>query len=119
MLLSIKPEHVKNILIGKKQYEFRKVRSKASVDRIIIYCTSPVMQVVGEVDVLDVIVDEPNTVWEQTESLSGITKDFFDSYFDGKDYAVAYKLGKVKRYKKPLSLEHFGLNFAPQSFVYI
>ena len=37
MLLSINPEHVANILSGKKKFEFRKVRCKEDVDKIVIY----------------------------------------------------------------------------------
>lgn len=48
MLLSINPEHVENILCGKKRFEFRKVCCKADVDKIIIYSTAPVMRVVAE-----------------------------------------------------------------------
>jgi predicted transcriptional regulator len=119
MLLSINPEHVDNIMSGIKKYEFRKVLCKAGVDKIVIYSTSPIMRVVGEAEVLGVIVDSPNKVWQLTAEFSGITKGFFDSYFQSKEKAVAYKLGKVKRYKKPLTLADIGISFAPQSFIYI
>ena len=119
MLLSINPEHVENILSGKKRYEFRKRKCKADVDMILIYSTSPVMKVVGVVEVMSVIVDRPDKVWNKTSEFSGITKDFFDKYFEDKEQAVAYKLGEVKKYKKPVPLEFFGVNFAPQSFVYV
>ena len=42
MLLSINPEHVENILLGTKRFEFRKVRCKYEVSKIIIYATAPV-----------------------------------------------------------------------------
>ena len=119
MLLSINPEHVENILNGNKQFEFRKIKCKSNVDKIVIYSTSPVMRVVGEVEVLEVIVNTPDEVWELTAEFSGITKLFFDKYFENKDKAVAYRLGKVKKYKVPLKLADFGISFAPQSFVYI
>ena len=119
MLLSINPEHVENILNGNKQFEFRKIKCKSNVDKIVIYSTSPVMRVVGEVEVLEIIVDTPDEVWELTAEFSGITKHFFDVYFENKEKAVAYRLGKVKKYKEPLKLMDFGISFAPQSFVYI
>lgn len=119
MLLSINPEHVVNILSGEKQYEFRKVRCKEKVDKIVIYSTSPVMQIVGEVDVLDIFEEDPETLWDITAEHSGITKEFYDKYYNGKEKAVAFKLGKVKKYKKPFTLADFGLSFAPQSFVYL
>lgn len=119
MLLSINPEHVENIMNGSKLFEFRKVKCKDDVDKIIIYSTSPVMQVVGEAQVLEIIVDNPESVWEITSEFSGISKLFYDKYYENKGKAVAYRLGKVKKYLEPLKLSDFGVNFAPQSFVYV
>lgn len=119
MLLSINPEHVENILNGSKQFEFRKIKCKSDVDKIIIYSTSPVGRVVGEVEVLEVIEDTPEKVWNITAEYSGITKRFYDQYFEHREKAIAYKLGEVKKYREPLKLSDFGISFAPQSFVYI
>ncbi len=119
MLLSINPEYVDKILAQTKKFEYRKTRCRANVDTIIIYSTYPVMRVVGEVKVLGIIEDTTSVVWQKTKANSGITKRFFDSYYKGRDKAVAYRLGKIKRYKKPMLLSEFGLSCAPQSFVYI
>lgn len=119
ILLSINPEHVENIMSGTKRYEFRKIQCKEKVDKIIIYSTSPVMKVVGEADVMDIIINEPEKVWKTTADYSGITKGFFDEYYRNRDMAVAYKLGNVKKYKKPKELSYYGVKSAPQSFVYV
>ena len=119
ILLSINPEHVDNILTGKKLYEFRKIQCKEKIDKIVIYSTFPVMKVVGEADVDDVIVDKPESVWDITSEYSGITKLFFDKYYKNKDKAVAYKLSNVIKYEQPKSLSNYGIKCAPQSFVYI
>lgn len=119
MLLSINPEHVENILLGLKRFEFRKVRCKSKVDKIIIYATSPVMKVVAEVEVAGVIEDDVQAVWQLTNKFAGISYDFYEKYYEGKERAVAYKLGKVKKYAKPKLLSDYGLTFAPQSFVYV
>lgn len=66
MLLSINPEHVENILSGIKRYEFRKVRCRSDVDKMLIYSTAPVMMVVGEAEIVSIIEDEPEIVWELT-----------------------------------------------------
>ena len=55
LLMSINPEHVENILAGKKKYEFRKKKCKEQIDSIVIYSTAPVMKVVAEVEVKDII----------------------------------------------------------------
>ena len=104
---------------GNKLFDFRKVRCREDVEKIIIYATSPVMKVVGEAQVLEIIVDKPEQVWHITSEYAGISKLFYDQYFCNKEKAVAYRLGKVKKYSKPLSLSEFGVNFAPQSFVYV
>ena len=119
MLLSINPEHVENILQGSKRFEFRKVRCKSDVENIIIYSTSPVMRVVGEAEVLGIIEDDPDSVWDLTFQYAGISKSFFDSYFKGKKTAIAYQLGKVIEYENSKPLSDFGINYAPQSFIYI
>ncbi len=119
MLLSINPEHVENIILGNKRYEFRKVRCRSEIKRIIIYSTSPVMQVVAEAEVLGIIEDNPDSVWDLTFEYAGISKSFYDRYFDGKEKAVAYHLGEIIKYSKPKKLSDYGIKFAPQSFVYV
>jgi predicted transcriptional regulator len=119
ILLSINPEHVENIMAGTKIYEFRKIQCKEKVDKIIIYSTFPVMKVVGEADVVDIIVDNPDNVWNTTNAFSGISKQFFDDYYRNRDKAIAYKLSNVKRYQHPKDLSSYGIKYAPQSFVYI
>lgn len=119
ILLSIKPEYVENILNKSKQYEFRKVKCKRNIDTIIIYATAPISQVVAEVKVIDVLEDSPEKIWSLTKDFAGITKKYFSSYYKNKTTAIAYKLGNVKKYDIPLSLQEYGLSVAPQSFVYI
>jgi F-type H+-transporting ATPase alpha chain len=119
LLLSINPEHVENILDGKKTYEYRKRSCKRKVDKIVIYSTAPIKKIVGEVDVLDVIEMDKEELWNITEEGAGITKKFYDKYYVDKDIAVAYKLGKVKEYKKSKTLNDIGVSIAPQSYMYI
>lgn len=119
ILISIKPEYVDKIFAGTKKFEYRKTRCGSNVDTMIVYSTCPERRVVGEVKILEIIEDTPDIVWKKTKANSGITKSFFDSYYKGKDRAIAYKLGEIKRYKKPMCLSDFDITHAPQSFVYI
>lgn len=119
ILLSINPEHVQNILSGIKLYEYRKVLSHKKIDKIVIYSTCPVKQVVGEVEVLDSLQMDKEQLWKITKQHSGITKKFYNEYFKGRKIAGAYKLGKVVVYDKPLSLEDIGIKNAPQSYMYL
>ena len=119
ILLSINPEYVEKILDGTKRYEFRKIRCKEEISQIIIYSTSPVMKIVGEASVDDTLESSPEDIWRITSEDAGIDKEFFDSYYQGRKKAVAYKIGDTKRYDQPRELSDYGLSFAPQSFAYL
>ena len=119
IIISINPEHVKNIINGTKKFEYRTKAAKSDVNKIIIYETTPVKRVVAEVEIIDVLSMPPEELWKKTKNQSGISKTFFDSYFKGREVAYAYQLGKVKVYKQSKSLDEFGLKFAPQSFAYV
>lgn len=119
LLMSINPEHVENILSGEKRFEFRKTRCREDIDSIIIYSTAPVGKVVAEVQVVDILENTPEEIWESTAANAGIDKNFFDQYYAGHTIAVAYALGKIKRYSKPRNLAEYGIKMAPRSFIYI
>jgi len=119
LLLSINPEHVENILNGKKKFEFRKVRCRAEVESIVIYSTSPVMQVVAEAIVEEIIEGDVQEVWKLTKDYAGISRKFFFQYYKGKKKAVAYKLSSVAPYSEPKPLSDFGVAHPPQSFAYL
>lgn len=119
ILISINPEHVQNIIIGIKKYEYRKIAAKQDISSIIIYETTPVKRIVAEAEIIDVLMCSPEELWKLTKVESGISKKFFDEYFEGREIAYAYKLGKVKVYDEPKTLMDYGIKAAPQSFVYI
>ncbi len=119
IILSIKPEYVEKIFSGEKEFEFRKVRCKRDVKKLLIYSTQHVKMVVGEADIVEIIEGTPAAVWNITHAKSGISKVFFDSYYAGCTKSVAYKLANVKKYKRPRTLASFGVSSPPQSFVYL
>ena len=119
ILLSINPEHVKNIFGGKKAYEFRKKSCCRDVSKIIIYCTSPVMKVVGEADVSRILCGSPRLIWRMTSEAAGISEDFYDAYYRGENTAVAFGLENVVRYDRWRDLSEYGISQAPQSFAYV
>lgn len=121
VLLSIKPEFVDKILDGSKKFEFRKgIFKNNKVKSVVIYSTMPVGKVVGEFDIEKIIEDTPNRVWDMTKEHSGITKDFFDSYFTNKEKAFAIKIVNVRKYDVPIPLSSLeGHITAPQSYRYL
>lgn len=119
ILLSIKPEYTERILAGTKKFEFRRQVAKLHVDRILIYSTAPEMKVVASVAVLGVLKETPQDLWQKTKEFSGISHDKYMEYFSQKEFAYAYQLGEVKKFKKAKDLSEYGISAAPQSFVYI
>lgn len=119
IVLPINPYYVELIMNGTKRYEFRKSMCGRPVDEIIIYATAPVSAVVGSVKVESIIKAPLNKVWEETKDYSGITKKFFRTYYNSLENAVAYKLGDVMKYPKPIALKEVGIKQVPRSHVYI
>lgn len=119
ILLSINPEYSTLILQGTKKYEFRRILPKRTVDEILIYSTSPDMKIVGSVKVNGIIKDTPINLWKKTKKHAGISKEKFLAYFENKETAFAYELGDVSKYTRPKILSDYGINTAPQSFVYV
>lgn len=119
VLMSINPEHVENILNGSKKYEYRKIKCKEKVDKMIIYSTAPVMKVVGEAKIIEILEEEPEQLWKKTKNESGINYEFYKKYFNKREKAVAYKLAEIKQYDKPKELAEYGIKTPPQSYVYV
>lgn len=119
VLLAIKPEFADKIFSGVKKYEYRKVIFTKKVDKVITYASSPISKVVGEFTIDSIVKGKPNKVWEETKNYAGITESYFKDYFKGKDTAYAIKIKDCCKYSKPLSLKEIGVQYAPQSFVYL
>lgn len=118
-ILSIKPVFVEKIKTGEKKYEYRRKIFKRDVDSIIVYVSSPIKKVVGELIVEDVLNDEIYALWENTRKNSGIDEEFFFKYFDKLDKGYAIKIKEFVIYDKPKKLEDFGLSYPPQAYVYL
>lgn len=119
ILLPIKPEYANKIIEKTKLYEYRKTKCKKEINKIIIYSTAPIKKVIAEVEVKEIISNSPSELWEDTKEYSGISKEKYMKYFKNKDLAFAYKLGRVVSYNTPKTLKDFGINYYPQSYVYL
>ena len=128
IILPIKPQYVNRILDGSKKFEFRLNliknlkylgKCKQEIKKIYIYETAPTKKVVAEVVVDYVLEGTPEEIWSKCEKYSGINKKDYDNYFNNCKEAIAYKIGDVKRYEIPKLLSEYGVNYVPQSFVYI
>jgi len=119
ILLSINPEHLDKIFEGTKTFEFRKVSCKREVSHIVFYCTFPVMKVLGEAEVDEIIEDHPDGLWEITSEGAGISKTFFDEYYNGRSKGVAFSLKNVTRFEDEKELSDYDVSAPPQSFAYL
>jgi predicted transcriptional regulator len=121
VLLSIHPEHAEKILSGEKKFEFRKnIFKNSSVKKVLIYATMPIGKVIGDFEIASIIDDKPNNVWKTTKSHAGISRKFFDSYFTGRDRAVAIAVKNPRRFNVPKNLSDLAEGIsAPQSYRYI
>ncbi len=119
VLLSIKPEFVEKILDGTKKFEFRKgIFKNNNVKSVVIYATMPVGLIIGEFDIKNIIEDEPVNLWKKTAHHAGISKSFFDSYFEQRKKAFAIEIGNIRIYEAPIKLSSMGIS-APQSYRYL
>lgn len=114
VVMSIKPVHLKRIVAGVKNYEFRKYIPTKGVDRLWIYTSSPVCKL-EYVAVIDRIVSYPDKITEV-----GFGNVEFNN---GEKWAIhAYHIGELYKLKEPLTLAKLKEEYhftAPQSFMYL
>lgn len=119
-ILSIKPQFVKEIMAGRKKFEFRKHGFKRPVRVIYIYASRPVCRIVGEFELGNVIEGKPREIWQQTHAYSGISKSYFDEYFTNHTIGFALEIKEIRIYPNPINPYKRDKSFrAPQSFCYI
>lgn len=119
MILPVHPEYAELILAKKKRFEFRKQNCRSGVGALLIYATSPVCAIVCETEISGVMQGTPEAIWQMAQDYAGISKEDYSRYYDGRSKAVAFKLGRIIKFDKPIMLATFGIRHAPQSFVYV
>lgn len=121
VLLSVKPCFAELILNGTKKYEYRRtIFSRADVQKVIVYASSPVKKIVGEFQIDEIIWDKPESIWLRTCTSAGISRDLFSQYFIGKDKGYAISIKHNLKYTVPIDPWNILPNFTPpQSFMYI
>jgi len=119
-LLAIHPVYAEAIFSGEKRVEFRKVRFRSDVGRVVVYVTTPVQRVVGYFEVARTIEAAPRTLWTKYRSCGGIGKQAFDEYYAGRDQGVAIEVGNVWRLRVPIALGRLRRGLVPpQGYTYL
>lgn len=121
VLLAIKPEYALKIFNGTKKFEFRKsIFKNNNINRIVVYVSSPIKKVLGEFEIDSILESNPEELWAITKYNAGITKEYFDRYFENKQKAYAIKIKQVHRYESPQLLKKdYNIDYAPQSYIYL
>lgn len=119
ILMSIKPKYANKIFTGEKLYELRRKIFQKKVSSIVVYSSSPIMMVIGEIEIEDIIVGTPVSIFQQYEDKICISRDDYFSYFNNTNIAYALKIGKTHKYPIPKKLSDFGVTRAPQSYIYL
>ena len=89
---------------------------------MIVYVSSPTMEVTGECTVTEIEKAAPDKLWMRVRDKAGVTKQEFDDYFDGADQAIAIHLRKPKIFDAPVGLGALRKALRidpPQSFRYL
>lgn len=117
ILLSIQPRIVNEIIDGTKTFEFRKklpdIRSAEHdnlSDTIIIYCSSPVMKIIGSFKVGKYFHSDFDKLMLDVGA-SASYKERICNYFKDKQSCHAMEITNLNLYKKPISLEELREKF--------
>lgn len=98
LLLSLKPRFADAIFSGTKRFELRRVKPRLSAgDLIIAYVTVPRCKVEGAFEVSQVLAMPPRALWQAVREAAGVTKEEFDTYFEGTELGFAIEIRKVWR----------------------
>ncbi len=122
VLLSIKPNYVKEIITGNKRYEFRKTifNNHRNVAKVFIYSTSPQKKIVGYFKIGEIVKDAPEELWKKYNNWSGMDEDEFFRYFKGYNEGFAIKIKSLHIFEEFVNPEELIPNFVPpQSFCYV
>lgn len=119
VILSIRPKFADKIFEKTKKYEYRKVIFSTNIKKVYVYASSPVCKIIGYFIIDEIVQGSPSIVWRKTSKDSGITREYFDDYFEGHDTAFAIKIKSVKQFKTPINPKKIIKNFRPpQNFMY-
>jgi predicted transcriptional regulator len=90
---------------------------------VLLYATSPAMQLVGICEIDSIVEGPPEDIWERMGSQTGIDKAAFDGYFNNCARGTAIRLVGCRRLQAPIPLADLRSWWTwfspPQSFRYV
>lgn len=126
ILLSIQPKIVDEIISGEKKFEFRRkftdLTNPEISNKIIIYCSSPVMKIIGSFVVKNFYHSDFDTLMKQVKADDKWEKRI-SKYLIDKTSCFAMEISELKLFDHALSLEYLRKSypgFVPgQSYRYL
>lgn len=119
-LISIKPEHVKNIILGDKTVELRTRRLSLPVgSKLWIYTTLPTGCIEAVAEIEFIITSSPDAIWNSFSAEMCVSKEVFNEYTKGKKEVSAIGLVNIEKTDKSLclkTLRSIDKNFMPPQF---
>lgn len=104
-LLSVQPQHARNIFSGVKTVELRRRAPRVSPGHVFfIYETAPTMAVRGFALVDAVSIAPLDALWRATSDASCVSHEEFSAYFNDLDHGVAITLSATQEFDRPISL---------------
>lgn len=124
VLMSIQPLFAERILAGEKSVELRRTRPNLRRgDRILIYVTSPIMELRGLAAVASVVGRPTRQLWAEVKRDAGMTENEFSDYFRGAELGYGIYLDSITSVSTPLSLKELRLRWGrfhpPQTYKYL
>ena len=106
LLISIRPQWVRQILAGRKTVELR--RRPPSLNEpvpALLYETSPAYRLRASCMIGPVRSGPPNALWDELGRRSCASKEEYDAYFEGRERAHGMDLRNVQEMPSHLTLD--------------
>jgi len=123
LLLSIRPQYANIIFKGKKTIELRRTCPNVKKgDIVLIYVSSPVKAISGGFKIEKIISAHPKKLWSEVKRKVGITKEDYNTYFEGTTIGYGIVFKDVWELDKPIELsiikEQWPEFHPPQSYCF-
>lgn len=108
--------------ISKKNVKYiykRRIFTYEGITTILLYSTSPIKKIVGEIKIGNILYNTPETLWKLSKKYSSLSEKQFFKYFNNVNKGYALKIESIILYPIPKSLSEYGVRTPPQSFRYI
>lgn len=117
--MPFEPKTAQEILDGKQDYMLKRFSPSKDISTIYVYAIYPIMEVIGEVQIEEIIIKTPYEVWLLMKDKIHLDPQEFLSYYNESKQAVVYKFAERTLYDQGKKIEEFGLEHAPAMLSYV